>query len=467
MIPSWDTMTEWGRDPYSDAWYAENDWYADDQTFNVPASSGSSEAVQVAGLQNGNGWTESFKHAALAGGLGAVGGLLFGPIGAVGGLLTALVMSSSVLQSHAKEVALLNNQHMNTRSKTREDEERRSRERVERERGAREREMREVERRRRDEEWRLRRQEEWNQFVAAKKNDIADALKQYKLQAVNVAIIGRSRTVIEVPWHVPWQLRRQLADALESAVQMHVAFVPVRFCDGCGGKLAGPMADAPQCPMCARTLFDTQPASASHITSHRPTHTTTRKEPVPIPAPAVPVSIATIVGEDTVEEEDTAELAAAETFNSLAEYQSEDPLEVEDYAARMELEKADLPEVLKRLLATNEKMVKPHINIKKEPVQTTTAASPQAGAKAEPSTATVKTAIHLADAPAPKAKEGNKHGTIEEDKRVRGLGPYKNLTGTVQLLNSKKHKAKVLLDDFGTTVNIAIDLLEPLEATTQ
>ena len=114
MFPSWDNMMR-ERDFTGDG--GGDDWYegVNPQRYDVPMAS--EKSIQV--IPNGVGWTDAFKHAALAGGMGAVGGLLFGPIGAVGGLLTGLAMSTSVLQSHARETARINHQYMSGVSRER------------------------------------------------------------------------------------------------------------------------------------------------------------------------------------------------------------------------------------------------------------------------------------------------------------------------------------------------------------
>jgi len=456
MIPSWENMAEWGKDPYSDIWHAENEWYANPglQRSDTSASS-DTPLVQTAGLQNGNGWTEAFKHAALAGSLGAVGGLVLGPLGAVGGLLTALVMSSSVLQSHAREIAQLNRVHTSTRSKTREDEERRNRERLERERREK---VREMQRARRQEEWRQKREQEWDSFVADKKTVATNVLRRYGVHVVNVTVVGRSKAIVEVPWHLSWQLRRQLVDILESALQMRVAFIAVRFCDGCGGKLVGPTAGALQCPLCGRRFFDVQlPAQVVH---EKPQHT--RRETTVAPKPA-------IVNPDLIEREKKLKSGKiepvptvqsimesnAESANFLVEHQAWDPIEVEDYQARMELEAVDQSKIMQHLLET-----KPKTPLPPSPPKTTAEKTmqhiPPTETEMSPTTTT----------PAP-AKPAASQGGIEVGKHVQISGPYKGLSGKVQLVDKKKRKATVLLDHYGTTVNVAIELVAPLEVLPQ
>jgi len=436
MIPSWENMAEWGKDPYSDIWRAENEWYANAglQRSDTSASS-DTPLLQTAGLQNGNGWTEAFKHAALAGSLGAVGGLVLGPLGAVGGLLTALVMSSSVLQSHAREIAQLNRVHTSTRSKTREDEERRNRERLERERREK---VREMERARRQEEWRQKREQEWDSFVADKKTVATNVLRRYGVHVVNVTVVGRSKAIVEVPWHLSWQLRRQLVDILESALQMRVAFIAVRFCDGCGGKLVGPTAGALQCPLCGRHFFDVQlPAQVVH---EKPQHT--RRETTVAPKPA-------IVNPDLIEREKKLKSGKIEPVPTVQS------IEVEEYQARMELEAVDPSKIMQHLLET-----KPKTPLPTSPPKTTAEKTmqhiPPTMTEMSPTTTT----------PAP-AKPAVSQGGIEVGKHVQISGPYKGLSGKVQLVDKKKRKATVLLDHYGTTVNVAIELVAPLEVPPQ
>jgi transcription antitermination factor NusG len=65
------------------------------------------------------------------------------------------------------------------------------------------------------------------------------------------------------------------------------------------------------------------------------------------------------------------------------------------------------------------------------------------------------------------AKPAAGQGVFEVGKHVQISGPYKGLSGKVQLVDKKKRKATVLLDDYGTTVNVAIELLAPLEVSPQ
>jgi len=452
MIPSWENMAEWGKDRYSDIWHAENEWYgnADLQRSDTSAPSDAS-LVQTAGLQNGNGWTEAFKHAALAGGLGAVGGLVLGPLGAVGGLLTALVMSSSVLQCHAREIAQLNRQHTSTRAKTREDEERRNRERLERERREK---VREMERARRQEEWRQRGEQEWDCFVADKKTVATNVLRRYGVHVVNVTVVGRSKAIVEVPWHLSWQLRRQLVDILENALQIRVAFVAVRFCDGCGGKLVGPTADALQCPLCERRFFDVQiPPQVAHEKIQH-----TRREKTPVAPRPPPLNI--IAVEELLTEEDYAERAAVESAYFLVEDQAWDPIEVEDYQARMELEAVDPSKIMHQLLETEP--AKP-----KTPPPPSLSAPKATEQKTMQQTAPTKTEMLPTTTTPAAAKPAAGQGVFEVGKHVQISGPYKGLSGKVQLVDKKKRKATVLLDDYGTTVNVAIELLAPLGVSPQ
>jgi transcription antitermination factor NusG len=456
-----------GRDPSTEGSPVGDDWYGDigrHERFDM--STLSQPLLEVARLQNGNGWTEAFKHAALAGSLGAVGGLLLGPIGAVGGLLTGLVMSTSVLQHHARETAQMNHESMTTVARERRAAERQAQwERV-------------LEQRRKKAMEKNAREDEWTRFIADKKAAATAVLKTYNIARFSVAVVGKTKAVIEIPWHVPWLLRRQLNDALEAALQMHVASVPVRFCDGCGGKLAGPVTEALQCPLCGR-LFSNLPTPVQ-TTAERP-HVKVERKPAS-PQPEVvhailhpsPATEQEPPVEEAFEVEDYQERAAAESTNILTEYQTWDPLEPEDYRERMALEAAEASEIMRTVLNEKTKPTTPAPYVKPQktpvppskPVETSstqkeeqpTAPATAPAAQKPPAASVEKTAAKTE----PQATAG-----IVEGGRAELLGNYKDLKGTIQMVDKKKHRAKVLLDEFGTTVNVPFELLRPLEVATE
>jgi hypothetical protein len=457
-----------GRDPYDDRSSVGDDWYGDIVTherFDAPASS--QLLVEVGRLKNGNGWTEAFKHAALAGSLGAVGGLLLGPIGAVGGLLTGLVMSTSVLQHHARETAQVNRESMAAVARERRAVERQARhERL-------------LEQRRRKAMEKNAREDEWTRFIADKKAATTEILKMYNIAPFSVAVVGKTKAVIEIPWHVPWQLRRQLDYALEAALQMHVASVPVRFCDGCGAKLAGPVTEALQCPLCGR-IFSNFPTPVQTAAGERP-HVKVERKMTP-PQPTQPQVVHDVLQpssatklESSVEErldaDDYQERTSAEPTSALFEYQTWDPLELEDYEERMALESTEPSAIMRSMLNKKTRVKTPawHVAPKKtappKPVET-----PPVERKEEPTAPAMPSA-----SPTPPAASIEKRAAkmesqvnvgIVEGARAELLGNYKDLKGIVQMVDKKKRRAKVLLDEFGTTVNVPFELLRPLEVAT-
>jgi len=452
MFPSWDSMMR-ERDFTGDG--GGDDWYegVNSQRYDAPTAS----EMSIQTIPNGVGWTDAFKHAALAGGMGAVGGLLLGPIGAVGGLLTGLVMSTSVLQSHARETARINHQYVSG---------------VSRERRALERQTQQerlFEQRRRKAMEKNVREDEWTRFIEEKKAAAVEILRTYNIARYSLAIVSRQKAVIEIPWHTPWQLRRQLGDALEVALQMRVASVSVRFCDGCGGKLAGPVTEALVCPLCGRrfrneatpvqAVYVQKPAPAPKSPQTAPQPRTVQPQPTAQPQ-AAPALAQTPPPVKTVEDLLTDDDFVDETVGPLAEYQTWEPLEVEDYEERMTLE-ATNPTVRDLLSGTN----------KPKPPQTTPPQAPEKPQK-DAREGSIKERTTPSPAPLPiqaataKAEAPADAGIVEGG-RVRLLGPYKGLKGTVQGINKHKRTAKVLLDEYATTVNIALELLAPLEVPTQ
>lgn len=471
MIPSWENMTEQHLNPYGETWQPDEDWRTDYVT--SPRNTSASDApVQVAGLLNGNGWTAAFKHAALAGALGAAGGLLIGPVGAVMGIAAGLVMSTSALQSQARHTGKVGSQRVAVRPNSREVEEQRARQRAERA----------LEKQEREQEWAQRQQEEWAQFLSEKTSVAKSVLQQYDMHVGNVAAVGRNKAIIEIPWHIAWPIRRQLIDVLESHLQMHTVFISVRFCDKCGTKLAGPVAEVQMCPACKRSFLDTGTARSNRCVP--PEQRERQRTPIrPEMTRTLPVSEKTQLTRKTgpdkpvaitkrdatlLTKEDENKKGRIEDVNACAEHQTWDPLEVDDYQ-----EDVDLTPLMKRL---SEKPT-----LATAPLRTMSVCKAEAS-KSEPSKyATPQDATHKAvDAIVASEQRtsaqttmtlSTQHSTqttvskgdIVVGRRVQCLGRYKDLTGVIQLVDKKKRAVKVLLDKFGVSVSIAIALVATLE----
>lgn len=476
MIPSWENMTDRHLNPYSETWQPDEDWHNwyVNPLRNDGSALASDQPVQVAGLLNGNGWTAAFKHAALAGSLGALGGLLLGPVGAVLGIASGLVMSTSALQSQARQVRRLGDQHVTTRSNTREAEDRRTRERIERENAQREKDL---EKQRREQEWAQRRREEWDRFVSEKTSVAMRVLQQHNIYAGNITAVGRSKVIIEIPWHIAWSIRRQLIDILESHLQMRTAFIGVRFCDRCGTKLAGPSAEMEECPACKRSFLDTNaPPEPQRI----------RCTPIkPKAARAPPVSETKSVQETKIDEpiesaetdetpapekENWVEREHTELANAIVECQTWDPLSVDDYQ-----EDVDLTPLMKHLSAKLLPAKTPHTNapvpardivpktelltrvmprsVPHKPINMPIAPEQESPA----SSSSVSQPVQ----PPVQAETGK--GDIVIGRHVQCLGRYKGFTGIAQLVDKKKRVVKVLLDKYAVSVSIAIELVVPLE----
>jgi len=443
-----------------------DDWYegVNPQRYDTPATA----EMSIQTIPNGAGWTDAFKHAALAGGMGAVGGLLLGPIGAVGGLLTGLVMSTSVLQSHARETARINHPYMSGVARERRTLERQTQQ------------ERLLEKRRRKAMEKNSREDEWARFSEEKKNTAAEILRAYSIARYSLAIVSKQKAVIEIPWHTPWQLRRQLGDVLEAALQMRVASVSVRFCDGCGGKLAGPVAEALVCPLCGRRFRnEATPAQGAYVQKLAPTSRSPQTAPQPRavqPRPtaqpqAAPTLAQTPPPVETVEDLLTDDDFVDETVGPLAEYQTWEPLEAEDYEERMTLEATNLTtrDLLNRTAKTSHTNAPVPTKDTKPKPEPPTQVAPQSVLHkpvnvtiiSEPKSPAQTTIAAQPTQPSVKTTTGK--GNIVAGRRVQCLGRYKDFTGIAQLVDKKKRVVKVLLDKCATSVSIAIDLVVPLE----
>jgi transcription antitermination factor NusG len=481
MFPSWDNMMR-ERDFTGDG--GGDDWYegVNPQRYDVPMAS--EKFIQV--IPNGVGWTDAFKHAALAGGMGAVGGLLFGPIGAVGGLLTGLAMSTSVLQSHARETARINHQYMSGVSRERRMLERQTQQ------------ERLAEQRRRKAMETNSREDEWTRFIEEKKAAAVEILRTYNIARYSLAVVSRQKAVIEIPWHTPWQLRRQLNDVLEAALQMRAVSVSVRFCDGCGGKLAGPVTEALVCPLCGRRFCnEIGPVQVAYVQKPAPAPKLPQPAPQPqavqippVAQPAVQPQVAPTLAQTPPSAETVEDLLADDDFvdekaGPLTEYQMEELLEAEDYEARLTAENVDPAIVMQDILSRTNKPEPlqpspPQVSKKAAPATPPTTALPaltqvtvpaaiaqDAKEKTVPVTPPATAPSFLTQATKPAATEPPANAEIAEGGKVQALGKYKGLKGTVQEINKHKRRAKVLLDEYETTVNIALELLAPLEVPLQ
>jgi hypothetical protein len=357
----------------------------------------------------------------------------------------------------------------------------RERRRMEIERG-----LREEQRRQEFEESQKRRQEEFSKFVQEKQEAARRFLGQYSVPVSSVSLVGRSKVVVEVPFHkapVHWQL----IDLAEAALGLRVSIIPVRFCNKCGTKLGGPMVTALSCVNCnnplAEQLGEETPTAAPMATPTLPSPILQRIIPR---QPALSVSAS---ANPPTAEESAAGIGAETIQNRLLEQLAEqDNLEETDWTERMELER-NAPQIQARLDHANEGE-KHEVHIKTEQAMSETADGVAGndglgpaqgrmdnefnGSQAFENASEVVVRPSIADELLQKSKPSepllvvDRQGSVEVGSSVViRAGPFKDNVGTVSIINKKKRLAKVQLKGFNTAVNIPLDFVSPSKISTE
>ncbi len=331
-----------------------------------------------------------------------------------------------------------------------------------------ERRLQEEQRRQGYEDAQKRRQDDLTKFVQDKVNSAKQFFAQYFVPVRNVSVVGQSKAIIEIPFHNA-PVHRHIVDLAEAALGLRVSIIPVRFCDTCGLKHAGPMVAAPACLKCHAPLSDQTVEEAPIAGAPKPlipTQHAIRETPLP----RIPTQLPSIAQEAAVGID-----AEAVGEHILQELSEEGNPEESDWTERMELER-NVPQIQARLdyrnqngRQTDHMSETPSSEIAKAETDFSTPAEavehdgtlPQASEE-------FHTGRSIADdlLERPKCSEPSlvvdHQGSVEVGSSVLiKAGPFRDNVGTVSILNKKKRSAKVQLKGFNTAVNIPLDLLSP------